>query len=169
VAKVKSSKAAKAAIKNKVVSKAQPKLKLASSQAKPNLSEKKRLDTTESAAFLGCSLPLIYAMLRDGRVKAKETIGNRIFLDPADLQKLLDNNIVQPRKKHPQTISPESMQRTKNQVVSFEVSAPASDVNYLSMVLASQGLTITDWVTKMITQTVAAEQQSAAVRLLGSR
>ena len=140
---------------------------------KNDYKSQEQLDTTEAAEFLGCSVPLIYAMLRDGRLASKETIGNRIYVNKADLQALKDGKKIHPRNsKHKKatadvTQGSQVMLNGTNQVVRFEVETSAADYNLMSMVLAAQSMTVAEWLSKMVTN-YASQAKESAVRVVSA-
>lgn len=125
---------------------------------------KDKLDTQEAHVFLGCSLPLVYNMIRDGRIKKKHIIGNRMYLEKAELKSLKDSGAVQPRKKHNTASVVESLAR-RNGEVKMEISIPAADFQVINAFLLSQNLKIedyvSDWVKKMIAEKVKKMKESS--------
>lgn len=125
---------------------------------------KDRLDTQEAHLFLGCSLPLVYAMVRDGRIKKKHYVGNRMLLEKSELQALKKSGAVQPRKKHNTATLIDNLAKL-NGDVKVEISIPATDFQVFTALLASQNMKVDEflqtWARKLISEKVAFLQKNS--------
>lgn len=122
------------------------------------------VDTAEAAAFLGCSVPLIYAMLRDGRLSRKEEVGNRIYVYTEDLQKLLDQKKVNPRKKVSEAPAGLGLLTDPSHQVSIQFLVNAGDYQVLQATLASHNLNVTQWLSMKFGEAVS-EIKSVGVKI----
>jgi predicted DNA-binding transcriptional regulator AlpA len=123
-------------------------------------SSKSRMDTAEVAHFLDCSLPLVYAMLKDGRIKKSERIGKRLYLDTAEVTALKSSGTIHPRQKRNAPFLPSSIIKDQDKTVSFQVQCQQNHYHLLALILAPENMTVQTWVEKMISETVSNAQSS---------
>jgi hypothetical protein len=125
----------------------------------PAKQSKNPLLALEASNVLGCSMALIYQMRRDGRLKSGFVKGKHLYFSTDEIQKLKDSGEIHPRKRQ-QKLGVGDLVSSHQEAVQFEVDCPSAQYNMLSMMLAPQKLSVSQWCAQMVQATVAQAQQS---------